>query len=94
MSEDDRVKYSKSALSAELMVEKGSTNLECANKFRVHNHFEFNWNITNKKALYYNMKKFYQAIKVDPFEFIPLTFHVQTEGDAEWVRFEQYFSEK
>lgn len=48
-------------------MEKGFLAVESANKIRLHNHFEFNWNITNKKALYYNLKKFYLAIKCDPF---------------------------
>lgn len=40
------------------------------------------------------MRAYYRAMNKDPFEFIPLTFHVQTEGDEEWMRFESAFSEK
>ena len=42
-----------------------------------HNHLENNFHLSNKKALFYNMKLYYEAIKLNPFDFIPLTFHVQ-----------------
>lgn len=48
-----------------------------SNKIKMHNHFEFNWNLSNKKALYYNMKSYYLAVGKDPFENIPETYHVQ-----------------
>ena len=50
---------------------------ENPNKNKVHNHLEFNWNLTNKKALYYNMKSYYEAMEEDPFANIPLTFHIK-----------------
>lgn len=49
---------------------------ENPNKSRMHNHLEFNWNLSNKKALFYNMKGYYAATSQNPFEFIPLTFHI------------------
>lgn len=84
-SDTESKEFCKNPYQAELPT--SGTAPDCANKFKLHNHFEFNWNITNKKALYYNLKRFYLATKQDPFEFIPLTFHVQAEGDAEWQRF-------
>ena len=60
----------------------------------MHNHLEFHWHISNKKALYYNLKKYYEAINKNPFEYIPLTFHVQKDGDNEWNNFEKAFNEK
>lgn len=37
------------------------------NKNKMHNHLEYHWHISNKKALYYNLKKYYTAMKEDPF---------------------------
>jgi hypothetical protein len=42
----------------------------------MHNHLEQNYFIGNKKALYYNMKKFYQLQGLNVFEALPLTFHI------------------
>jgi tubulin--tyrosine ligase len=63
-------------------------------KVRIHNHLEFNWNLTNKKALFYNLKTYYELIKDDPFKYIPLTFHVKEIGDSSWEEFKQVYEEK
>ncbi len=41
-----------------------------------HNHFECNYYIGNKKALFYAMRKYYKLYGEDPFDFIPLTYHI------------------
>ena len=43
---------------------------------KMHNHVTNNWNLSNKKALFMNLKIFYEAQKANPFEYIPMTFHV------------------
>lgn len=43
----------------------------------VHNHFACNYEIGNKKALFYNLKHYYELIGVNPFDTIPLTFHIK-----------------
>ena len=48
---------------------------KCSN-FRTHNHLTHNWNLYNKKALFINLKVYYEALKINPFEYIPMTFHV------------------
>jgi tubulin--tyrosine ligase len=30
----------------------------------------------NKKALFYSLRKYYQLIGLNPFNFIPVTFHI------------------
>jgi hypothetical protein len=45
-------------------------------KLKVHNHFEFNWMIGNKKAMFYNMRQYYELIGGDVFNYLPLTFHI------------------
>jgi tubulin---tyrosine ligase len=42
----------------------------------MHNHFECNYFLGNKKALFYSLKKYYSLQKQNPFQFIPLTFHI------------------
>ena len=48
---------------------------------RIHNRLEFNFNLADKKFLYINMKKYYQAIGENVFDFLPLTFQIDTGED-------------
>ena len=54
-----------------------------------------NFHLSNKKALYYNMKVDYESIGVDPFEVLPLTFHIK-EGlsDKEFSIFQEVFKQE
>jgi tubulin--tyrosine ligase len=49
-----------------------------------HNHFENNEFLGNKKALYYNMKSYYDSIGENVFNYLPVTFHVKDYGDEVW----------
>ena len=42
----------------------------------IHNHYEANYMLGNKKALFYNMTEYKQFRNQDIFEYIPLTFHI------------------
>jgi tubulin monoglycylase TTLL3/8 len=49
--------------------------------------------MNNKKALYLNMKNYYEALDQDVFANLPLTFHVKNGlDDPEFQRFEQYYA--
>lgn len=50
---------------------------ENSSGFRIHNHLENNWNLSNKKALFFNVKSYYEAKKINPWDYIPVTFHVE-----------------
>ncbi len=39
---------------------------------------EANYHLSNKYALFYNMTKYYRSIGRDPFEVLPLTFHIKS----------------
>lgn len=52
-----------------------------SNNLRIHNHLTNNWNLSNKKALFMNLKHYYEAQKINPFEYIPMTFHVTDLND-------------
>ena len=80
----------------------------CRNKIKVieersrsivmHNHLENNWNLSNKKALFMNLKvkipliqNYFKAKNINPFEYIPITFHVEKVGDKEYENFIEEF---
>lgn len=52
------------------------------------NHQENNFHLSNKKAIWYNMKIYYESLGVDPFDYMPLTFHIKEgENDREFLKF-------
>lgn len=53
---------------------------------------ENNFHLSNKKAIYYNMKIYYESIGQDWFKVLPLTFHIK-EGvnDKEFNKFCEVF---
>jgi tubulin polyglutamylase TTLL1 len=54
----------------------------------MHNHFPFNYHLGNKKALFYNLRKYYQLTKQNIHEVIPLTFHLKNgTADNEYRKF-------
>jgi len=46
--------------------------------------------LSNKKALFLNMRNYYEAVGKDPYTALPLTFHVK-EGldDPEFLKFRE-----
>jgi hypothetical protein len=58
------------------------------------NHQENNFHLSNKKAIYYNMKCYYEALGQNTFDNLPLTFHIK-EGDMdkEFMRFQEVFND-
>ena len=55
---------------------------------------ECNYHLSNKKALYYNMKDLCDWKGDDVFNYLPQTFHIK-EGlrDSEFIRFEKYYNQ-
>jgi hypothetical protein len=51
-------------------LEKTSATFSC-------NHLENHIHLSNKKALFYNMKMYYDSIGKDVFDYLPLTYHVK-----------------
>lgn len=56
---------------------KRITKLDDSQNSRIHNHLESNFYIGNKKALFYNVKRYMELKGRDPFDFMPLTFHIK-----------------
>lgn len=55
---------------------------------RQYNKIEDNFHMNNKKALFLNMKNYYEALDQDVFANLPLTFHIK-DGleDPEFAKF-------
>ena len=55
---------------------------------------ENNFHLSNKKALYYNMKIYYESTGQDWCSVLPLTFHIKEgPGDKEFQRFVEVFKD-
>jgi len=60
---------------------------------RMCNHLENHFHLSNKKALLWNMRSYFNALKQDVFKRLPLTFHIQNGiDDNEFSRFVNYFN--
>lgn len=44
---------------------------------RLYNRMEQNKQLTNKKGLFINMRRYYEMLGIDPFKILPLTFHTR-----------------
>ena len=66
------------------------TILPCSTK--LYNKLEDNYHLANKKALFINMKNYYEAINEDPYKYLPVTYHVKTGvQDPEFLRFKVHY---
>jgi hypothetical protein len=45
--------------------------------YKLYNKIEDNYHLANKKALFVNMKTYYEAVGEDPFLALPVTFHIK-----------------
>ena len=56
------------------------------------NHLEDNFHLSNKKALYYNIKQFYESLNMDPYGALPVTFHIKNGTDcSSFLEFLEYY---
>jgi hypothetical protein len=53
---------------------------------------EDNFHLSNKKAMFLNMRIYYEAMGKDVFSAVPVTFHIK-EGleDPEFARFKSFY---
>lgn len=62
----------------------------------MYNRLEHNFHLSNKKALFRNIVRYYRHRQMDPFEIaIPLTFHIRHVGsnDADYMAFIRAFND-
>ena len=55
---------------------KKITFIEDNRKFKIQNHFECNYYLGNKKALFYYISEYCEHKNIDRYNYIPLTFHI------------------
>eukprot|EP01022_Parablepharisma_sp_SALTPOND_P024489 TRINITY_DN542_c0_g1_i1.p1 TRINITY_DN542_c0_g1~~TRINITY_DN542_c0_g1_i1.p1 ORF type:complete len:1002 (+),score=71.85 TRINITY_DN542_c0_g1_i1:11821-14826(+) len=56
------------------------------------NHLERHYHLSNKKAMFVNMVNYYRTMKQNPFDTLPLTFHIQNGvADPEFDKFAEHF---
>lgn len=72
----------------------GKQKLPQSADVKIYNKIEDNFHISNKKALYLNMKNYYEALEQDVFDYLPLTFHLkQGLEDPEFQKFKIKYNE-
>ena len=72
--------------------EKQETNI--SNEWRIYAKMEGNYHLTNKYALFFNMSKYYKSMGRDPFDVLPLSYHIKSgTSDMTFFKFMQSFKE-
>lgn len=62
---------------------------------RAHNHLDNNYHLSNKKALFYNIRNYCEANGTDPFEYIPITYHViYGLHDKDFLKFKDFYYDR
>lgn len=58
----------------------------------MHNHLENNFFLGNKKAMFHNLKQYYELCEDNVFNYLPLTFQIK-DGikDMQYKRFVHYY---
>ena len=51
-----------------------------------------NYNLSDKKALYWNLKHYCEANDIDLNKLIPKTFHIKVTNDSEYKNLANYIS--
>ncbi len=59
---------------------------------KVYNHLQENHCLSDKKEMYYNLRQYYESLGQDPFDTMPVTFHVGGES-SERPRFLESFNQ-
>ena len=57
----------------------------------MYNKIEDNFHLSNKKALFLNMRNYYNAVGEDISLSLPLTFHIKGIDDNEFNRFKEHY---
>lgn len=62
---------------SEYLAQKDSTMVLHSENLKIHNRLANNISICNKKSLFKNLKEYYEKQGINPFDKIPLTFHIE-----------------
>lgn len=58
---------------------------------KLYNKLENNEHLTDKKGLFHTMLSYYTSQNQDPFEYMPITFHIKSDQDSIFSTFQDYF---
>ena len=59
---------------------------------KLYNKIEDNFHLANKKALFLNMRNYYESLNQDPFNTLPVTFHIKNGlADPEFAKFKDHY---
>lgn len=59
---------------------------------KIYNKLEDNYHLSNKKALFLNMRFYYESLGRDPFIALPITFHIKKGlDDPEYNKFKAFY---
>lgn len=62
------------------------------NSNKLYNRVEDNFKLTSKKFLFLNMRIYYESIGMDPYDVLPVTFHIKKgQIDEEFLKFKDYY---
>jgi uncharacterized protein YpiB (UPF0302 family) len=52
---------------------------------------EDNFHLSNKKALFWNFSEYYKSMNKNPWDALPVTFHIDNGlNDPEYIKFLEY----
>lgn len=61
---------------------------------KLYNKIEDNFHVANKKALFLNMRIYYESLGEDPFLHLPVTFHIKNGlADPEFQKFKEHYQQ-
>ena len=61
------------------------------NQNKIYSKIEENFHLSNKKALFFNMKNYYEAVGEDMSNCLPLIYHIKNRNDSEFQKFVENF---
>ncbi|CAD8165580.1 unnamed protein product [Paramecium pentaurelia] len=61
---------------------------------KMHNHLENNFHLGNKKALFYNIKAYYESQNINVFDNLPVTYHIKSQDGQEYQQFLDAYRER
>ncbi|CAD8095262.1 unnamed protein product [Paramecium sonneborni] len=75
--------------------QKNLSILKVDSNIKIHNHIDKNYHLGNKKAMYHNLKKYYELTKQDLNQIIPRTFHIQKGArDKVYLQFLEFYKKQ
>ena len=73
------------------LTKKENLHMMETRELKLTNHLPQQQQLSNKKSLFQNLQSYYKSKEQNPFDFIPITFHLASStSDPEFLRFVDY----